>query len=147
MRLFFFILLCACDDATTIVVDDAYTDGTIVDEVWWSQTLVPDEVAPGGESPVYRTTPAEGTAYVVAERSGVVFVAKTAMPLGVERGAELHVVISPENIVGDCASNARLTQPEADFITQSIFPGRFAGAVYDAATCKTFRPSGDAGAD
>jgi hypothetical protein len=133
--------LCGCDDATTIVVDNAYADDTIVDEVWWSQTLVPDAVAPGGESPVYRTTPALETAYVVAERGGNVFVARTAIPLGVERSAELHVVISAANIVGDCGfSNARLTQPEADFITQSIFPGRFAGAVYDAATCKTFKP-------
>lgn len=140
-RLLFLLIMCACDDATTIVVDNAYTDDTIVDEVWWSQTLVPDQVAPGGESPVYRTTPALETAYVVAERAGNVFVARTTIPLGVERSAELHVVISPTTIVGDCAaSSARLTQPEADFITQSIFPGRFAGAVYDAATCKTFKP-------
>jgi hypothetical protein len=141
MKRILFLLLVCCDDATTIVVDNAYTDDTIVDEVWWSQTLVPDQVTPGGESPVYRTTPANETAYVVAERGGNVFVARTTTPLGVDRSAELHVVISPEKIVGDCAtSNARLTQPEADFITQSIFPGRFAGAVYDAATCKTFKP-------
>jgi hypothetical protein len=140
-KLALILSLCACDDATTIVVDNAYTDQTLVDEVWWSQTLVPDQVAPGGESPVYRTTPALETAYVVAERGGNVFVARTTTPLGVDRSAELHVVISPDKIVGDCAtSTARLTQPEADFITQSIFPGRFAGAVYDAATCKTFKP-------
>jgi hypothetical protein len=139
-RLVLILLCCACDDATTLVVDNVYTDDTIALEVWWSETLVADPVAPGGESPIYRTTPALGTAYVVAERGGNVFVAKTSMPLGVGRGAELHVVISPERIIGDCATNARLTQPEADFITQSIFPGRFAGAVYDAATCKTFRP-------
>lgn len=139
-RLLLLLSLCGCDDATTIVVDNAYTDDTIVDEVWWSQTLVPDRVEPGGESPAYRTTPANEVAYVVAERGGNVFVARTALPLGVDRSAELHVVISAQNIVGDCATNARLTQPEADFITQSIFPGRFAGAVYDAATCKTFEP-------
>jgi hypothetical protein len=140
-KLALILFLCACDDATTIVVDNAYTDQTLVDEVWWSQTLVPDQVAPGGESPVYRTTPALETAYVVAERDGNVFVARTTMPLGVDRSAELHVVISPDTIVGDCASSTeRLTQPEADLITQSIFPGRFAGAVYDAATCKTFKP-------
>ena len=134
------LFLCGCDDATTLVVEDVYTDDTIVDEVWWSETLVPDRVAPGGESAIYRTTPALETAYVVAERGGNVFVAKTSMPLGVSRGEELHIVISPEKIVGDCATSARLTQPEADFITQSIFPSRFAGAVYDAAMCKTFRP-------
>ncbi len=140
-KLLLCIFVLGCDDATTIVVDNAYTDQTLVDEVWWSQTLVPDQVAPGGESPVYRTTPALETAYVVAERGGNVFVARTTTPLGVDRSAELHVVISPDTIVGDCAtSNSRLTQPEADFITQSIFPGRFAGAVYDAATCKTFKP-------
>ena len=144
MRLSIVLLLCACDGATTIVVDDAYTDDTIVDEVWWSQTLVSDPVAPGGESAPLRTTSTDDigaqTAYVLAERGGAVFVAKTSMPLGVERGAELHVVVSPETVVGDCATSARLTQPEADFITASIFPGRFAGAVYDAATCKTFKP-------
>jgi len=139
--LLLFLAMCGCDDATTIVVDNAYTDDTVVDEVWWSQTLVPDQVAPGSESPAYRTTPALETAYVVAERGGNVFVARTVIPLGVNRSAELHVVVSPQNIVGDCAfSSARLTQPEADFITQRIFPGRFAGAVYDAATCKTFKP-------
>jgi hypothetical protein len=141
-RLALLLLCCACDDATTVVVDNAYADDTLVDEVWWSQTLVPDQVAPGGESPVYRTTPSLATAYAVLERDGNVFVARTSMPLGVQRSAELHVVISPQTIIGDCAasSSARLTQPEADFITQSIFPSRFAGAVYDAATCKTFRP-------
>ena len=141
MKRFLLILgLCACDDATTIVVDNAYTDDTIVDEVWWSQTLVPDQVLPGGESPVYRTTPALDTAYLVAERGGNVFVARSATPLGVNRSAELHVVVSPQNIVGDCATNAHLTQPEADFITQRIFPGRFAGTIYDPTTCKTFKP-------
>jgi hypothetical protein len=139
-RLALLLLCCACDDATTVVVDDAYTDDTLVLEVWWSETLVPDQVAPGGESPAYRTTPSLATAYAVLERGGDVFVARTSMPLGVQRSAELHIVLSPQTIIGDCATSAHLTQPEADFITQSIFPGRFSGAVYDAATCKTFRP-------
>jgi hypothetical protein len=132
------LLLLACDDPSMIVVDDAYTDDTIVDAVWWSETLVPDSIAPGGESPAYRTTPGEDFAYLVLERGGEVFVARTSIALGVDRGAVLHVVVSPERIIGDCATSARLTQAEADFITQRIFPDRFARTIYDAATCKSF---------
>jgi hypothetical protein len=132
------LFLLGCDDATMIVVDDAYTDDTRVDAVWWFESLVPNQIAPGGESPAYRTVPGQDFAYMILERGGQVFVARTSLALGVHRGEELHVVVSPETIVGDCATNARLTQAEADFITQRIFPDRFASTIYDAETCKLF---------
>ena len=133
------VLLLGCDDATMVVVDNAYTDSTIVDAVWWSETYVPDRVPAGQESPAYRTVPGSAIAYVVLERDGNVFVAETASPVSVERQDTLHVSISPATIVGDCATST-LTQAQADFITQSIFPGRFEGAIYDAATCKLAAP-------
>lgn len=140
------LLLAACDDPAMIVVDDAYTDGTRVDAVWWSQTLVPDAVEPGGESPAYRAVPGSAYAYVLLERNGGLFVARSQTTLGADPGKALHVVAGPSSLAGDCANGAPLTQAEADFITESIFPGPFEGAIYDATTCKTFKP-GDAGAD
>lgn len=141
-------LLLACDDPTMIVVDDAYPAGTNVDQVWWSETLVPDVIGPGGESPAYRTVPADDYAYAVLDRDGALLVVRSKTPLSATRGDTLHVIVSQDTFDGDCAAGTPLSQAVADEITQSIFPGEFAGAVYDAATCKTARPSGpDAGAD
>ena len=144
-KLIFLALLLACDDPALVVVDDAYTDATQVDAVWWRETLVPDVVAPGGESPAYRATSGSDFAYAVLERNGSPFVVRTKDELSAERGDTLHVRIAPDSTVGDCASGSPLTQAEADLVTQSIFPAFFAGAIYDAATCKTFRP--DAGGE
>ncbi len=131
--------LVRCDDATMLVVDNAYADSTIVDAVWWSETYVPDAVPAGQASPAYRSVPGSAVAYVVLERDGHVFVAETAKPVSVERSSTLHITISPDTIIGDCASST-LTQAQADFITESIFPTRFEGTIYDAATCKLFTP-------
>lgn len=131
--------LLGCDDATMLVVDNGYADSTVVDALWWSETYVPDGVSAGHESPAYRTVPGDDIAYVVLERDGRVFVAETAKPVSVERQDTLHITISPTTLVGDCATST-LTQAQADFITQRIFPTRFEGAIYDAATCELFTP-------
>lgn len=153
------LAMLACDDATMIVVDDGYdpADGAVVYEVWWQTTLVPNAVSPGAQSPAYRTTPAADYAYALIARGwdpssgqppNELIAVRTRDPVSVDRGDTLHVVVSPSTIVGDCATGEPLTQAEADLITQSIFPGAFEGAIYDATTCKTARPSGpDAGAD
>lgn len=138
------LLALACDSPALVVVDNAYPAGTRVDEVWWRETLVPDVVDPGGESPAYRAAAGADFAYAVLERDGARLVVRTTAALSVERGETLHVVLAPDTVVGDCATGAPLTQAEADGITESIFPGAFAGATYDAATCKLFEP-GDAG--
>ena len=57
-------------------------------------------------------------------------------PLHVDRGQTLHIVVSPDAMIGDCAAGKPLSQADADFITGSIFPGAFAGVRYDAARCK-----------
>jgi len=141
-RLLLFLLLFACDDPALVVVDDAYPDGTRVDEVWWHETLVPDAVDPGGESPAYRAAAGHDFAYAVLDRGGALFVVRSQTELAVERGETLHVTFSPSTVIGDCAGGPTLTQAEADMITQSIFPGVFDGAIYDASTCKYFKPAG-----
>lgn len=57
----------------------------------------------------------------------------------------LHIPVSDASFAGNCAAGGVLTQSQADFITQIVFPDVFGGFTYDAATCTT-TPLGDAGA-
>jgi hypothetical protein len=142
----FALAAAACDteDATMVVADDDYAPGTTVYKVWWLTTLMPDAVAPGAEGQPERTVPGSDTAYAVlapgwdpmssAPPQRLVFV-KSAAPLAVARGDTLHVHVSADAFVGDCAAGKPLSQDDADFITQRIFPAEIAGMTYDAATC------------
>jgi hypothetical protein len=135
--------------------------GTSVFKVWWVTSLLPDPVAPGGEGQAERTVPATDFAYAVlapgwAPSSTTApsrfLAAKSSVALSASRGDTLHVHVSDATFVGDCAVGAPLTQGDADFITQRIFPGEFAGVVYDAATCTTSAlpddaEAGDSGGD
>jgi hypothetical protein len=63
-----------------------------------------------------------------------------------DRGEVLHITVNDALFTGSCTANQPLSQDDADFITQRIFPGEFAGKVYDAKTCKLSTPPPDAGA-
>ena len=139
-KLLVLLVFCACDDPALVVVDDGYPAGTTVETTWWHETLVPDEVTPGAESPAYRAAAGSDYAYALLLRDGLPIVVRSKDPLSVEMGETLHVRLAPETVVGDCATGATLSQAEADLVTQSIFPGPFEGAIYDAATCKLFKP-------
>ena len=166
---FAFVALASCEteDPTMAVVADAYPavgDAGAAGEVsvykaWWSTTLVADPVAPGGESPAQRAVPASDYAYALlapgwdpssgAPPSRLVAVRSTTK-LSVGRGDTLRIAVSPESFDGDCAAGKPLAQDDADFITQRIFPGDFAGVTYDAKTCTTISADGgapDAGGD
>ena len=139
-KLLVLLVFCACDDPALVVVDDAYPVGTSVDMTWWHEMLVVDEVASGAESFAYRVVAGSDYAYALLRRDGVPIVVRSKDRLSVEMGETLHVRLAPDAVVGDCATGAPLSQAEADLVTQSIFPEPFAGAIYDAATCKTFKP-------
>jgi hypothetical protein len=49
----------------------------------------------------------------------------------------LRIPVDDTTFAGNCAVGSFLTQPEADFITQRIFPTEFATFGYDAASCTT----------
>jgi hypothetical protein len=158
--------LSACDteDPTMVVVDNDFpaageaaapTGGTAVFKVWWVTSLLPDPVAPGGEGLAERTVPATDFAYAVlapgwdpssATAPAVLLPAKSSVRLSAARGDTLHVHVSDATFVGDCAAGAPLSQSDADFIAQRIFPGELAGVVYDAATC-TATAADEAGPD
>jgi len=80
-------------------------------------------------------------------------VLQSKAPLALRRGETLHIVVDDQTFTGSCAAQQPLSQDDADFITQRIFPAEFANATYDAKTCTTTPTSttaaaaSDAGAD
>jgi hypothetical protein len=146
-----------------VVVDDDFppagtaaspTAGTSVFKVWWVTSLLPDPVAPGGEGQTERAVPASDFAYAVlapgwapssATPPTALLPAKSTAPLTAGRGETLHVHVSDTTFTGDCAAGSALTQDDADFITQRIFSGEFAGVAYEAATCTRAASTVDAG--
>src|SRR5215469_11192668 len=122
---------CATEDATIAVVDNGYPTKITVFKVWWQTTVFVDAVAPGGEGTAERTVPATDTAYAILAPGWdpssktpppVLLPAKSIAPFGTSRGETLHIVVSDATFAGNCAAGEPLTQPDADFITQRIFP-------------------------
>lgn len=159
-------VLCACacnDDPATAQVDNAYgvMDGgagsSVVYKAWWSSTLFTDPISPGASSDPQRAVTNTDVAYAIIARGWdptstdpppSLVVLRSSTRLTVVRGDDLHLVVSPNTFVGDCAHASVLSQDEADFITERIFPGDFAGFHYDAASCTlTAAPTLDGGTD
>ncbi len=147
------LLGCETESATNAVVDNASKD--VVYRVWWETTYFPSPVAAGQASDELRSVPATDFAYALLApgwdpASGAppasFVVLKSKAPLSVARGDTLHIVVSDATFAGRCDAREPLAQADADFVTQRIFPGEFAAATYDAATCTT-KPLADASAD
>lgn len=153
---------CETADPTLAVLDNAFSapinsaDQTTVYKGWWSVTEFPDPVGPGQSSEDERVIPARAYAYLLLapgwnpsspEPPTRLIPVRTKSQLSVERGDRLQIVIADDTIDGNCTNGSALSQDEADFITQRIFPGEFAGRLYDAATCATKLASADAVAD
>lgn len=150
--------LAACDteDPTQAVVENTYADA-VVYKVWWEATLFEQPVLPNESSVEERTLPATDTAYALLApdwdpSSGAppkkLLVFRSKQPLTVSRGETLHIRVADATFSGSCPAKDPLSQEDADFITQRIFPGEFKDAVYDAKTCTTTRVAApDAGAD
>lgn len=158
-------VLAACDTetATQAVIDNGYAtlaDGgdptmqTVVYRGWWQATYFPDAVAAGSESSEYRTVPGSDTAYALlavgwdpssTTPPTVLIPVMSKAEVAVQRGDVLHITVSDQTFNGNCAGSAPLSQDQADFITQRIFPGPFTNMTYDAKTC-TLTPLVDADA-
>ena len=110
-------------------------------------------IPPGGSSgPLSTIAASDNTAYVVLApgwdptsaappTSFIVMQSKTG--LSVHLNETLHIGVDDEHFAGNCLAGSHLTQKQADFITQFVFPGTFGAIRYDAATC-TATPIGDA---
>lgn len=145
---------CNTAEPTTAVLSNEYpapggassADSMPVYRGWWSVAQFPEPVPPGQVSDPVRIV--RGTDYGYALLAPgwdvatgappqTLIALRSAQQLSVDRGELLTFVVSEQNAVGDCRAGQPLSQDEADFITQRIFPGEFAGRVYDAATCTT----------
>jgi hypothetical protein len=125
-------------------------------KVWWVTSLLPDAVSPGSEGQAERTVPNTDFAYAVLAPGWdpasttpptQLIAAKSSAKLTIARGDTLHVHVSDETFEGNCTAGKPLSQDDADFITQRIFPVSFANVQYDAKTCTATPTTADGGVD
>lgn len=153
LALAFVLVSAGCDAApvTNVVLDDDYpADASVplvVYQAVWQAVTFPSPVAAGASSDPQPTVAAsDNTAYVVlapgwdpsssaAPTSLVVLQSRAGY--GVHLNQTLHIPVDDTTFAGDCAAGDPLTQAEADFITQLVFPCTFATLHYDASTCTT----------
>ncbi|CAN5924441.1 hypothetical protein BH11MYX4_BH11MYX4_39680 [soil metagenome] len=150
------LVACDTETASSSVIDNGYpappADGsdpakqTVVYRAWWFATYYPAPIPGGASSDVQRAVPASDVAYAVLAPGWDpasttppprLVVVRSKAPLAVARCDLLRIVFSDTTFTGDCAAGQPLSQDEADFVTQRIFPGVFTDMTYDAKTCTT----------
>jgi hypothetical protein len=145
---------------TYVVVDNNYPASAaaplVVYQAYWQAVAFKTPVPPGSSSAPQSTVPAsDNTAWAVlapgwAPSSSspptafVVLQSRSAFTVHLDN--TLRIPVDDADFAGNCATGSALTQSQADFITQLVFPSLFQGLQYDAATCRT-TPVGDAGAE
>jgi hypothetical protein len=175
-------LATACDYVDTpytyVVFQNDYppsaTSPFVVYEAYWLNAFLEQPLPPGSSSPPQTAVATSGnTAYVVlapgwnldasVPRTSLLIL-KSRSDFAVDLDHTLDIPIDDTTFAGNCAVGSFLSQQEADFITQVVFPSAeqgagweagpgepdvpnlFAGLHYDAATC-TLSPVADAGAE
>ena len=159
------VAACETPDPTKAVVENGYpviADGgppgasVVVYKAWWAATLFNDPVAPGTTSDEQRSVPESDFVYALLApgwdpESGSpptkLIAVKSKQKLAATRGETLHILVSDGTFAGNCVANQPLSQEDADFITQRIFPGDFANVFYNAQSCAPLVPAPDPGAD
>jgi hypothetical protein len=142
----------ACDKPeTNVVLENRYpaakTNALVVVQAAWQAVSFTSPVPPGSSSAQQTSVAASpNTAYVLlapgwdpastsAPTSFIVLKSRSGFELRVDD--TLHIPVDDTTFVGNCAAGGVLTQDDADFVTQRIFPRVFASATYDAKTCTT----------
>jgi len=158
---------CNTSEPTTAVLSNEYpsesdassVDSLVVYKGWWSVALFPEAVPAGQVSDPVRIVSGSDYGYAllapgwdatIGAPPTTLIPLRSAQKLSVGRGELLTFVVSERATLGDCKTSVPLSQDDADFITQRIFPGEFAGLVYDAANCTTSpisRAEGGAGGE
>jgi len=145
---------------TYVVVDNNYppyaTVPLVVYQAYWQAVAFTTPVPAGSSSAAQSTVAAsDNTAWVVlapgwdpssASPPTSFFVMQSRAGFALHLGDTLHIPVDDADFAGNCATGSALTQSQADFITQLVFPSLFQGLQYDAATCTTTQV-GDAGAE
>jgi hypothetical protein len=142
---------CTEPPATTVVLVNDYppsrTNSLVVFGAYWQAVSFQDPIPPGSSSTPQETVPASAnTAYVVlapgwdpvSPTPPISFVIlQSRNGLGVQEGDTLDIAVDDTTFMGNCASGSFLSQSQADFISQLVFPSIFAKLHYDALTCRT----------
>ncbi len=124
--------------------DASSASGVTIYKAWWSIAQLPEPVSAGADSDPVRIVEGSDFAYALlapewdptTQTPPVTLVpVRTERKLSAARGDTLRIIISDTTTVGNCASGRRMSQEEADLITQRIFPAEFAGRTYDASNC------------
>lgn len=160
---------CNTSEPTSAVLSNEYpaasdagsADSMPVYKGWWAVAQFPDPVAAGQVSDSVRIVQGSDYGYallapgwdVMSDTPPATLIPlRSARALSVGRGELLTFVVSDQATVGDCHAGRPLTQDEADYVTQRIFPGEFVNLQYDAESCTTSSlatgeggASGDAG--
>jgi hypothetical protein len=145
---------------TYVALDNNYPASAmtplVVYEGYWQAVAFSTPIPPGASSGPQSTLPAsDNTAYVVlapgwdpnsSTPPTALVVMQSRKGFAVDLNATLHIPVDDTTFAGNCAAGNMLTQSQADFITQIVFPGTFAGLSYNAATC-TAAPVGEAGTE
>ncbi len=155
---------CESETPTGAIIQNGYpvasdatnsSPGVTIYKAWYFTTAFVDPVAPGGLSDTQRTVPATDYVYAVlapgwdpsgAEPPTTLIPVRSKGRLSAARGGILTIDVSDATFDGNCMAGSSLSQDDADFITQRIFPGQFASVAYDAKTCRATPVSTDAGA-
>jgi hypothetical protein len=157
------VALCAagCDapPSTGVELENKYppspTSPLVVYDAYWQAVSFRDApLPPGSSSPPQVTVPCSAnTAYVVlapgwdptsATPPTSFIVLESRDGFGVDLGSTLDIPVDDSTFVGNCAAGSFLTQAQADFITQRVFPDDFATLSYSAANCVTTAADGGA---
>jgi hypothetical protein len=154
---------CETGNPTHAIVANAYpvvahdggvSHGFTVYRLWWTTTLFHEPIVPGATSLEQRVVKDHDYAYALVARDWDanlhtrpehLLAMRSNSELSVDRGQTLHIRVDDQTFLGNCAVDQPLTQDEADFITQRIFPGDFTGLTYDAASCETSPLAADGG--
>jgi hypothetical protein len=137
-----------------VAQDGGVSDGFTVYRLWWTTTLFHVPIVPGMTSAQQRVVNDRDYAYALIARDWDVtshtrpeylLAMRSNSQLSVDRGQTLHIRVDDQTFLGNCAVDQPLSQDDADFITQRIFPGDFAGLTYDAASCETSPLAADGG--
>jgi hypothetical protein len=136
---------------TSVVLDNDYPSSAaapiVVYQAVWQAVTFTTPVPPGSSSAPQSTVPASSnTAYAVlapgwptdaSTPPTSLVVVQSQSGFSVHLDDTLHIPVDDTTFVGNCAAGSILSQSQADFITQLVFPTIFAGLEYDAATCTT----------
>ncbi|HEV3189113.1 MAG TPA: hypothetical protein VGY54_01380 [Polyangiaceae bacterium] len=155
----FVTLVAGCDahPQTTVVVDNKYAPSPtslVIYRAYWQAVSFLDPIPPGASSDAQSTVPASAnTAYVVlapgwdpdaSTPPTSLVVMQSRNGFEVHLNDTLHIPVDDTTFAGNCPSGSFLSQAQADFITQLIFPDD-ASLGYNAMSCTTTPSADDAG--